>query len=201
MNKILLLLLLLLPILNSYSSVGIHIDTLYPVGSVLLNERNQFNSDIRFDYSFKNKWSLGAQFNFLKSSSEDSASTTATIPDNQLPKFHQVRDRNLIFFGRWYKNTFSESSIYLGLGVGLANREFSVYEDGRETKDSSSGIIYSAQLGYQWMLTGTTGIGFELNFIESSVDENTKGAGTGYTYNYSKDVSLLEPKILLTHRF
>jgi hypothetical protein len=127
------------------------------------------------DYGFKENWSLGAQFSFIKSSEEDSFSITTTVPANEVPQFHQVRDRNLLVFGRWFKSGYSNSSFYLGLGGGIANREFSVFEGGGNTRASSSGTIFSGQLGYQWMFASNTGLGFELNFSQSSVDENTTG--------------------------
>jgi hypothetical protein len=186
---------------SAFANIGVSFDLLSPVGTTLSDERNEFESDLRIDYGFKDKWSIGAQFNFIKSSEEDSSSNSLSVPANEAPKFHQVRDRNLLIFGRWYKSGFSNSSLYFGLGAGLANREFSIYEDGKNTRESSSGTIYSGQFGYQWMLATATGVSFELNFSQSSVDENTVGFGTGYTYDYKKDRERIQPKILFTHRF
>lgn len=199
--KLLLLFTALVFTTNVFANVGVTFDLLSPVGSALIDGRNEFDSDLRIDYGFKEYWSLGAQFNFIKSSEEDSSSKSQTVPANQVHQLQQVKDRNVLFFGRWYKAGLSVSSLYFGIGVGLAKREFSVFVDGKKIRDSSSGTIFSGQVGYQWMFAPATGLGFELNFTQSSVDENSTGTGASFSYDYKRDVEKIQPKILFTHRF
>ena len=182
---------------NSLANTGVSFDLLYPVGSILINERNEFDSDIRIDWGFKKNWSVGTQLNFIKSSEEDSAVISSTLPANEGPQFHQVRDRSMLIFGRWYKSGYSESSPYFGLGAGFASREFSVFEGGNNKRDSSDGAIYSGQLGYQWVFISSASLEFEINYSRSSVAENIKGSGLGYSYEYNKDLERIRPKIFI----
>jgi hypothetical protein len=190
----------LLGSMKAYSNVGVFFDMTSPVGNVLFDNRDEIDTDIRMDYGFKEKWSVGAQLQLIKSNNEDSGTTSNSL-GAQAPNFKQSRDRHMILFGRWYKSGFASSSFYLGLGAGYAQREMEVWEEGSPTRRQSSGTVYSYQIGYQWMFSSSTGINLELLGTESSVKEEMKGSGTNYEFRFDEETSNIYPRIIFTHRF
>ena len=200
MKRGLLLTLILMSTLQAYANVGIFYDLTSPVGNVLLDNRDEVESDIRLDYGFKENWSVGVQLQMIKSNSEDSSTTTNTL-GAETPHFKQSRDRQLSVFARWYKSGFSVSSFYVGLGAGYAQRELEVFEDGGTTRKKSYGSLYSFHIGYQWMFSTNTGLNLELLSTDADVKSEIKGSGTNYDYRYGVDKAYTFPRLMLTHRF
>jgi hypothetical protein len=186
--------------ISAYGNVGVFYDLTSPVGNVLFDNRDEVDTDIRVDYGFKEKWSVGAQLQTIKSNSEDSSSTSNTL-GAETPNFKQARDRHITVFGRWYKSGFAVSSFYAGFGAGYAQREMEVWEEGSPTRKQSDGLVICYQIGYQWMFAPSTGLNFELLATDSSVKSEIKGSGTNYEYRFEKDSENIQPRIMLTHRF
>lgn len=200
MSRALLTTLVLFCTINASANVGIFYDLTSPAGNVLFENRDEVDTDIRIDYGFKEKWSLGAQLQLIKSNSEDSSSTSNTL-GAETPNFKQARDRYITAFGRWYKSGFAVSSFYVGFGAGYAQREMEVWEEGSPTRKQSDGLVISYQIGYQWMFSPSTGLNLELLATDAGVRDEIKGSGTNYEYRFEKNSENLQPRIMLTHRF
>lgn len=194
------ILLILLNSVQAIASTGITYDLTYPISSVILDQDQNFESDLRIDHGFKEHWSIGAQLSFLKSTSEDSSSYSLSGGMTP-PRLGEVTDKSIIGFARWYSSGYSHTSFYLGAGAGHSRREFTVYTDETTKTDSSSGVILTSQIGYQWLFAASTGLAFELHYSSSSVERSISSDDPSYTYKFSKDTDKLSPKILFTHRF